>query len=199
MFCMFCSFIFCMFDDSTERVARGHLLHSDEHSWLRVDPMLKMSFQALEWAWRQIWKLIKRGVSLCQHRWSQATPAPVWGASWKELFSNCFIIHLKNFFFVTFSRSRYDGGKREGWVWVNLNRMRHDIIYCVMTMLSVFSRGKISDFPLIFSTSQDGCWATRWGCLLGVSAVRHTTSTGSTRIHLTLCHEPRKMFLLSWL
>lgn len=124
-----------MFGDATERVAREHL-HSDDHSWLHVDPMLKMSFQALEWAWRQIWKLIKRGVSLCQHRWSQATPAPVWGASWKELFSNCFIIHLRNLLFVTFSRSQCDGGEREGWVWVNLNRMRHDIIYCVMTMWS---------------------------------------------------------------
>lgn len=196
MFCMFCSFIFYMFDDTTERVACGHLLHSDEHSWLCVDPMLKMSFRALEWAWRQIWKLIKRGVSLCQHRWSQATPAPVWGASWKELFSNCFIIHLKNLLFVTFSRWRYDGGERESWVSVNLNRMRHDIIYCVTTMWSVEAGLQIFHW---FSARQDGCWATRWGCSLGVSAVRHTSSTGSTRIHLTLCHEPRKMFLLSWL
>lgn len=26
-------FFFCMFDDTTERVVRGHLPHSDEHSW----------------------------------------------------------------------------------------------------------------------------------------------------------------------
>lgn len=89
-----------------------HLLHSDEYGLLCVNHLLKMSLQALEWADDRvlIWKLIKRGVLLCQHRWSQAMPALLWGASSKEPFSVRVIIHLKNVHFslcgfrTTFSR-----------------------------------------------------------------------------------------------